>query len=305
MKEPRAWTREELAADAAKATGIFRAERLDEPLDLYKKFFIDFQPIFDELVDRLPQLSQDQIDHKALAEIVGNRDYKTAFRYLTAPPISEDDLKTLAETTLSAKAMRENPDQAQRVRDMVLQIIDPYRFPWIAEGRQVAIGEHERAVIASAALVAAKKVETERRKDSKEQENLVKETLREIGFSEVPRRDILLLDAAPAPGQFCGESKLGDTKGDVIVRLYDHRVMPIECKVSNSAVNSFKRLIHEAGGKAEKWLGGFGRRQTVPAAVLGGVFSTSNLELAQNGGLALFWSHRLKDLADYVNSTRI
>jgi hypothetical protein len=305
MGEPRIWTRAELAADAERATAIFRVERLDEPLDLYKKSFAQFQTIFGAIVEKLPELNKPYPGPEVLAEIIGDQDQKTAFRYLTAPPISEDDLKTLAKTTLSAKAMRENPDRAECVRKIVRQVIDPHRFPWIVENRQPTVHEREQAIVASAALVAAKKVETERRKDSTEQENSVKRILRDSEFTEVRGRDIRLLDAAPAPGEFCRESKLGDTKGDIIVRLYDRRVMPIECKVSNSAVNSYKRLIHEAGGKASKWIDWFGRRQTVPAAVLSGVFSTANLEAAQNGDLALFWSHRVSDLVDFIESLRI
>jgi len=47
------------------------------------------------------------------------------------------------------------------------------------------------------------------------------------------------------------------------VRLPDRRYMAIECKVSNSAVSSFKRLNHEALGKARRWVDQFGRRAVV------------------------------------------
>lgn len=110
------------------------------------------------------------------------------------------------------------------------------------------------------------------------------------------------LSAVPAAGEFCGESRLGDKRADLVVGLADGRVMPIECKASNSAVNSFKRINHEAVGKAHTWLTGFGSLQVVPVAVISGVFNPSNLETAQDDGLALFWSHRLADLADFVNS---
>ena len=36
----------------------------------------------------------------------------------------------------------------------------------------------------------------------------------------------------------------------------------------------------------------FGTAQTVPAAMLSGVFKRHNLEYAQNRGLTLFWAHR-------------
>ena len=53
-----------------------------------------------------------------------------------------------------------------------------------------------------------------------------------------------------------------------------------------------------------KTLAGFGNRQTVPGAVISGVFNPANLETAQAEGLAIIWSHRLSDLTDFIESTR-
>ena len=78
----------------------------------------------------------------------------------------------------------------------------------------------------------------------------------------------------------------------------------IECKVSNSAVNSVKRVNKEAAGKAAEWLKGFGDQQVIPCAVLSGVFKRHNLLDAQNRGLTLFWEHNLMALAEWVKSTR-
>ena len=95
------------------------------------------------------------------------------------------------------------------------------------------------------------------------------------------------------------------TRADVIVRLHDGRVLAIECKVSNSGVNSYKRLIHEAAGKATTWYAKLGTAQIVPAAVLSGVFTTANLAKAQNEtNVFLFWTHRLSDLADFVRNAK-
>lgn len=303
MSEPRNWTRAELTDDAATARTLFRRQRLDEPLALYSHFFNAFVPVCGAVIDQLPSLAGDSFHPEDIGALVGDKDARTAFRYLAAPPVSEDDLKTLAETTLSATALRSDAAQARRVRDIVLHIIDPHRFPWIAERRDPTAHERTQAIVASAALVAARKVETVRRSDArKEQEEAVRLLLRDIGFTEVPSRDIPLLDAAPAPGEFCRESKLGDSRADVVIRLYDRRAMPVECKASNSAVNSFKRINHEAAGKARAWLAGFGKRQIVPCAVISGVFNPANIETAQAEGLAIIWSHRIRDLADFVES---
>ncbi len=298
MQQPRQWTLDELEIDAAHAAEAFRRQRLDEPLGLYTNFFEAFCPIFRSLVGQLPGLRRDE---RAVAGLLTTDDARTAFRYLGAPPISEDDLKTLAESKLSPAKLRDDAKEARRVRDTVLHIIDPHRFPWVREDRAPSDRELDIAVVASAALVAAQKVQTRRRNDAKkQQESQVKTLLKDDGFAEVSRREIRLLDDAPAPGEFCPESRLGDTKADIVVRLRDRRVMAIECKVSNSEVNSFKRVNHEAAGKAQKWLRAFGAAGVVPAAVLGGVFKPANLQTAQASGLALYWQHRLDDLSGFL-----
>ena len=262
-------------------------------------------PIFDRLIDQLPALTADPLDPDLLADVVRDDDMRTAFRYLAAPPVSEDDLKTLAESSLAATTLREHPTEAERVRDTVLRITDPHRFAWVADRRDPSDDERAKAVIASAILVAVRKIETSRRSIAKRfQENAVKKRLRDANLAEVEARDIALLDSAPAPGQFCGESKLGGTRADIVVRLYDGRVMPLECKVSNSAVNSFKRINHEAAGKARDWIAGFGQRQVVPAAVIAGVFNPANLVTAQIEGLTIYWNERLDDLASFIESTK-
>lgn len=53
----------------------------------------------------------------------------------------------------------------------------------------------------------------------------------------------------------------------------------LECKVSNSATNSVKRLNRETGGKARDWNGRFGER-AITGAVLAGVFKLRNLKTA-------------------------
>jgi hypothetical protein len=100
------------------------------------------------------------------------------------------------------------------------------------------------------------------------------------------------------------ESKLGGRNADLVVTLADGRLMPIECKVSNSAVNSVKRLNNDAAAKAEAWIKDFGQVQIVPVAVLSGVFKLHNLVDAQRRGLVLFWAHDLEAMASWVTTTR-
>ena len=121
---------------------------------------------------------------------------------------------------------------------------------------------------------------------------------------EARKRKVLTLDQAPKPGEFCGESMFGGRKAELLVRLWDGRVMPIECKVSNSWTNSIKRLHDDAAVKAKIWLERFGTHAIVPAAVLSGVYKLKNLEDAQGGCLAIFWAHDLQALTAWIEATR-
>jgi hypothetical protein len=152
--------------------------------------------------------------------------------------------------------------------------------------------------------LAAQRIATERRNEGKEnQETTVKDYLRTLGFTEAPAAAINTIVKGPQHMQFCAECQLGERKADVVVRLHDTRLMAIECKVSNSATNSVKRLNNDAAVKAEYWIKQFGTAQVVPAAALAGVFKVLNLEQAQARGLSLFWSHDLEKLGAFIAST--
>lgn len=298
----RRWTLTDLRQDAETAKREFRETRLREPVEHYSGFFTSFAPVAAETIDRLSQLITNPVNANAVAEQIGDGARRVAFRYMAAPPISDDDLKNLAESTLQAQSLRDDEAQAGRVRDVVSQLLDPHRFPWIAERRVPTERERHAAIVSTTALIAARKVETWRRNNARTaQENAVKGLLHSAGFEEVPARHIEVLDSAPNPGTFCGESKLGNTRADLVVGLRDGRIVPIECKVSNSAVNSYKRINHEAAGKARAWVEAFGQRQVVPVAVISGVFNPDNLETAQEDGLVLIWRHRLSDLARLID----
>jgi hypothetical protein len=306
MITPPRWTEQQLATDAETATIAFRNERLDEPLELYSRHFESFSAVFRNIVDRLPELKGEPFSSDMIADLMRDGDTRRAFCYLTAPPISEDDLKTLAEASLAPKALKAQPDSARRIRDIVVRILDPHRFPWIIENRAPKPEERAAAIIASAALVAARKVETFRRNDAKDrQEGKVKLLLASLGFTEVAKRKIPTGALAPKPGEFMGETPLAGAKADVVATLRDGRILAIECKVSNSSVNSYKRVVHDTGGKATIWYRELGRANVIASAVLNGVFSPANLASVQNDKeIALFWDHRLEDLREFVEKAR-
>jgi len=291
-----------LERDLRAAIEAFRVERLKEPLEQYLEAFDDYQGVIEELLETTVDLRQ--LDQTAL-DLLSDSRFAVAFRYLAGPIISADDLKTLAEAVLSPARLREDSAMLARIVEVIRAALDRRRFAWVAEGREPSDEERNAAVLASAALMANTRAGTQRRNQGKSSQELaVQQKLADSGFRMVARRSIPNLRTAPAPGEFCPESHLGKRKADVIVTLWDGRVMPIECKVSNSAVNSVKRLNNDAAAKAEYWTTDFGKRQVVPVAMLSGVYKLHNLLSAQERGLTLFWAHDLEALTNWIESTR-
>jgi hypothetical protein len=300
---PPRWSSEQLDLDRQAAITEFRRVRVEEPLE-------DYHEAFDEYRGAVEDLLETTVDLQQLAELAEHvlRDpaLQLAVRYLAGPPISKDDLMIVAEAeSLAPGRIKQDPDMAKRIIDTVLLALDRRRFPWVAEDREPEPAEREAATLASAALMASRRVLTSRANLGKtEQEQAVEDALIGAGFEKVAARDISTLDKAPGDGEFCRESKFGDRKADLVIGLWDGRNMPIEAKVSNSSTNSIKRLNNDAVVKAKHWIGEFGTRSVVPTAVLSGVFKLSHLERAQNDELTLFWAHSLAALTDWIEQTK-
>lgn len=309
--DPPRWTASEFDEQRIEARQIFRDQRLRESQGAYAQAFAECLEFVNELLEKTDDLSllKVEIDNSVSAlmplDVFADADLLEALRYVVGPPVSADDLAELSDTSLAPSVLCDNPESARRVAETIFRGLDPKRFPWISERRRATDVERATATVATAALMATRRVETARRMQSKDQEESVKACLREAGMVEVETRPVTpgLLDA-PAPGEFCGEALFGQRKADLVVRLYDGRCMPIECKVSNSSTNSVKRLNNDAAAKASAWIEEFGSGATVPCAVLSGIFKTRNLAQAQDQQLTIFWAHNLDPLVTFIHSTR-
>jgi len=303
MVDPPTWTTKDLERQRKKGVALFRKRRLCEPAGAYVDVFDDCLATFQRLLDETDDFAD--LRSKAL-DALTNRKFLEALRYVAGPPVSKDDLEILADVdSLAAGRLKTDDTLVDRVITVIEKVVDPRRFPWVSERRAPTDTEKVAAVVASAALLAKSQRETARRNQEKKQQELaVKAALEGTGFDCVAVKSIRNVAEGPEAGQFCREAKLGDRKADFVVRLWDVRLLAIECKVSNSYTNSIKRLNREAVGKAMSWDGDFGRRQVVGAAVLGGVYKLLNLEQAQQDGLALFWDHDLGALTAWIESTR-
>jgi len=301
MKTPTVWTREQLVSGAAEASAAFREARLAETAEEWERHYTEARTKFSALFERLGNLTSAAVNEANMGEAYKQK-LGEAFRYLAGPPISDDDLRVIADVpSIVPGVLGVNVESRARVFAVIERIIDRHRFPWLMDGTNPTPQQLEAALLASSVLLAAQRISTKRRNDGKAtQEALVKQYLRTLRFTEVPPRRIDTIVGGPQAMQFCGECQLGDRKADIVVRLHDTRLMAIECKVSNSATNSVKRLNNDAAVNAEYWLNQFGIRQVVPAAALAGVFNVLNLVQAQARGLAMFWTHDLDRLGEFI-----
>ncbi len=300
--QPQRWNDERLEADRRRGIQDFRDERLNESLGVYLENFRHYR-------DAVENLLETTVDLTMLAEqatkVLLDADLLYAVRYVAGPPISVDDIQLLADTPLSPSRIKNDPESAKRVVETILLGLDRERFPWLAEKRAPTREERKTAVVASAVLIASQRVKTSRANESPaRQQALVRSTLTSNGFVEDSPKTIPNVSAAPPIGHFCGESVLGTRKADVVARLWDGRILAIECKVSNSQVNSIKRLNNDAVVKANVWRHDFGEANIVPSAVLAGVFGLRHLKESQERGLSLFWSHSIEEMVTFVEATR-
>lgn len=296
------WSDEELARLRAGAIEIvvrrYEARRGD-----FVEIQRDCEALIRELFERTDFLRALSRSEDVLAS---SQDLLNAARYLAAPTVSAGTLELIA--TDASKA------------EMIDRYLDRDRFPWLDAKKQVDLSDPavRTAIKISATVWTEQRVATKARTESsRKQEGLVREALSSAGLTyvepKVIRERIKELGDSPTEGlmpknyqealkrgEFTREIRVAGSKCDVPVRLSNGKLLPIECKVSNTEVNSVKRLLRETGGKHSRWRGAFGELYT--GAVLGGAFKLINLQQAQREGMLIFFDHDLDSLKHYVEA---
>ena len=291
--------------DTEVARGEFRMRRLDDPLRDYNAQFPTARAAADAVVDALSELLRVPADKALLSKLVAGKATYSALRSVAASPISSDDLDTLLRSKVNKTALKNNQPLADSLAELLSSCLDPKRFPWVTESRPASATELEAAKLATAVLTAVSAVQASRRgQESKDLEGRVAAILQAAGYIQVPkpRSGITGIHQFPRPGEFMKTCKLGGHNADLVVRLLDGRLFPIECKASNSEVNGYKRLNKEVVVDAQDWTRRYGADTVVPAAALRGVFKASNVAEAQREGVYLFWWHRMNALAKFLAS---
>jgi len=295
---PPVWDDTQLQDGRRRAIERFRAERTSEPVGTYSCFYDDAYRTVSQVIDQTGDLLRLREHAK---DVLTDGSHLEVARYLASPPLSEDDLQSLSGTaSLAASRLKANPQAVSTIIDFILQGLDPRRFPWVAGGRTPTPEEKHAASMATAAILATRRTETWRRGNGRRLEQQVKDYLTARGMVEIDAEPIVNLTQGPMTGEFCGETPVVGARTDIAIGLGPGRLALIECKVSNSEVNSHKRLVHECGEKAQRWVHDLGTRNCVPIAVLSGCYSLGDLKKAQDIGLALVWADDLSPLEALV-----
>lgn len=293
MDTPKTWTAVELEQHAVESLAAFVQQRLSEGTAPYCEAFETAKARVASLFEATGNLRN--LTGVVLAE---SPELVDAARYLCGPPLSQDDINTLSAAKVSARRHIE-PEAAERAVTVLKAFLDPFRCDWLDTPTAAQL---TAAIDWTASLWAVEMCRTQRRTESSAaQEEKAAQLLKSSGLvPEKGLRRIRALDELPR-GHFTREVMLSGAKADLAARLSDGRLLAIECKVSNSALNSVKRLNRETVGKAERWRTHYGQ-QVVTGAVLAGVYKVSNLVDAQRAGVFIFWDHDLAALDSFIRS---
>lgn len=294
--KPRAWTSGEVEEDCARSAAQF-VKNWASAADARRA---DFEQHRGDAAAELEALfdATDNLRDLRPAAFAENPGLLNPLRFVAGPFVSADDMETLSGSS-GKKLELQN---AARVIDVVLAALDRTRFPWVLEKRPPTEAELQSALVATSSIWATERFRTKRRNEaSSQQEAAVASCLAGAGYTYSPKLPAEKLE----PGQFLRARPLAGERCDVVAKLFDHRWLAIECKVSNTAVNSFKRLNHDAVAKARVWHKEYGETHMVVCAVLDGIFKPANVLDAQNNHrVFVVWAHDLSVLDDFVRRAR-
>ena len=261
-----------------------------------------------ELLDRTGDLGT--VNGDALKR----RDVLDIARYVVVPPISLDDLDTLTDSSFgrwvgqTTERGARPSDAAYRTAAKILrERLDRDRAPWLKLKRRATAAEREAFARATASIRAMGEIQTARRMESSaRQEQAAREAAGKAGYNAVTPPATLTdpIKEMPAGSYATASRRLAETNMDIPVRLKSRHgtgllFLALEAKVSNSALNSRKRLL-EVLRKRERWDASGKLYRFRTGAVLAGVYDVRRLVEAQDAGVFLFWEHRLSDLTAFL-----
>lgn len=232
-----------------------------------------------------------------------------AFRHMTAPPISQDQFALACPAWKKASEKPNGRALSATVASAVAAQFDIRRSqpltPWISQGRKPRLAEIKRLLWSVAPLLASQRLATlQRNRAASAQEGAVVALLSSKGWTKLPAS--LLHTREPLPVRHFMHKTRFATKStasqevDIALGLKDSIVLATECKVSNDATNSIKR-VNDVLKKAKAWKDHWGSF-VKPAALLQGVIAAKDVHRLLDDGVEVFWSHDLPALESWIDA---
>lgn len=287
--------------------------------ELAKKLYIDTTDLTGEATDWAASIVQARSIAKAallasndLRDVEGalmeSGGHMAAFRHLLAPPKSQDQFKLLCPlwskgTEKSGARLKENA--ALSIGGVVEQWLDRSITPWLVEQRMPTEVERSLVVERIASFIAPKATDTAKRNRlSNVQEQAVVELLLASGWTRLPSAEIDSRGVVPAK-HFMHKTRFATAttnaqEVDIACGLRGAVVAAMECKVTNDATNSVKR-INDVLKKSAAWKTHYGSFVET-AALLQGVIKPSDVQRLTDEGVHVFWSHDLDAFSRWVES---
>ncbi|UWQ31304.1 XamI family restriction endonuclease [Leisingera sp. M527] len=243
-------------------------------------------------------------DFEAALKVSGS--HMLIFRHLLAPPKSQDQFSLLCPEW--SKASEKSGNALKEEKALVTsQVLDIWKdrsiAPWLDEQRLPTQVEKALIVERIVSFIAPKLTETQKRNRlSNDQENAVIQLLKGLGWTQAKS---FLIDELSLikPRTFLHKARFATAttnaqEVDIACGLKQGIVAAMECKVTNDATNSVKR-VNDILKKAKAWKDHWGSFVET-AALLQGVIKPSDVQRLTDDGVMVFWSHDLNAFSDWV-----
>ena len=253
---------------------------------------------------------------RTLVETNGLRDLQSSLtktgrhllvlRHLFAPPISQDQLKLILPSY--PKGAEKNATKLTKVAADEFAAAfaarrDPALTAWLGTNSNPRRPQIKRLLHTLTPMISSQIFNTVRRNRlSDEQEKAVEALLAAKGWTKTPSATVNNTSDL-APEHFMRKTRCktrtATKEVDIACGVNPSLIMAMECKVSNDATNSVKR-VSDVMDKTKAWhdqWGGF--IQT--AALLQGVIAYKDVARLLDSNVLVFWSHDLQPLSDWLD----
>ncbi len=241
---------------------------------------------------------------KALKKSAG---HVRVLRHLLAPPISQDQFGLLCRSYSKGAENKGSPvkaDSAVKIAATILAARDRKLTRWLDRDGPPRRREICNLLQVVPPLLSQQIIATVRRtRMSVQQEGAAIARLEQSGWTRRSSNLISKLSDVPAR-HFLHKTRFATKtqpqEVDIACGLGRDVVLAMECKVTNDATNSVKR-INDILKKAKAWQDHWGSFVKT-AALLQGVIGYKDVRRLLEADVHVFWSHKLDDFRDWIET---